>query len=105
MDIAIAIERLGLNANTYRLTQSVPPHELVSWEGPDPQPTQEELQAAWDAFEAEGGVAKVEAKFNRAQAYEAEADELYMQYERGEVEKAVWTAKVAEIKQRYPYPA
>ena len=47
MDINHCIDHLGLNRNTYRLTQSNPPHEFVSWDGPDPQPTQEELEAAW----------------------------------------------------------
>ena len=47
MDINHCIDYLGLNRNTYRLTKSNPPHEFVSWDGPDPQPTQEELEAAW----------------------------------------------------------
>ena len=49
MDIALAIAHLGLNErNYYRLTQSVPPHSIVEWDGPDPQPTEAELQAAYD---------------------------------------------------------
>ena len=47
MDINHCIDHLGLNRNTYRLTQSNPPHEFIAWDGPDPQPTQEELEAAW----------------------------------------------------------
>ena len=49
MDINACIHHLGLNANRYRLTQSPPPHEFISWheDNPDPQPTQEELEAAW----------------------------------------------------------
>ena len=47
MDINHCIDHLGLNRNTYRLTQSVPPHEFISWDGPDPQPTQKELEVAW----------------------------------------------------------
>ena len=47
MDINHCIDHLGLNRNTYRLTQSKPPHEFVSWDGPDAQPTQEELETAW----------------------------------------------------------
>ena len=47
MDISHCIDHLGLNRNTYRLTQSVPPHEFIAWDGPDPQPTQEELEVAW----------------------------------------------------------
>ena len=49
MDINLAIEQLGLNANYYKLTQSVPPHSIVEWNGPDNQPTEAELQAAYDA--------------------------------------------------------
>ena len=49
MDINIAIDHLGLNANSYKLTQSVPPHSIVEWSGPDAQPTEAELQAAYDA--------------------------------------------------------
>jgi len=103
IDIHVAIERLGLSSNSYRLSSSIPPHTITAWYGPDARPTDAELQTAWDAYEAEGGVAKEEAKRNRALAYVAESDEIYMQYERGEVAKSVWTAKVAEIKARFPY--
>ena len=51
MDITMCIDHLGLNRNTYRLTQSNPPHEFISWDGPDPQPTQEELETAWVAIQ------------------------------------------------------
>ena len=47
MDINHCIDHLGLNRNSYRLTQSTPPHEFIAWDGPDPQPTQEELEVAW----------------------------------------------------------
>ena len=103
MDISVAIERLGLNANEYTLSQSVPPHTITSWSGSDAQPTDAELQAAWDAYEAEGGYAKEEAKLNRKYAYLEEADPLFYKWKRGEVAKAVWTAKIAEIKTRFPY--
>jgi len=49
MDINLAIDHLGLNATRYKLTQSVPPRSIVDWNGPDPQPTEAELQAAYDA--------------------------------------------------------
>ena len=49
MDINVAIDHLGLNANSYKLSQSVPPHSIVSWDGPDAEPTEAELQAAYDA--------------------------------------------------------
>ena len=103
MDIAIAIERLGLNANQYTLSQSVPPHTITSWGGPDAQPSESELQAAWDAYQAEGGYAKEEAQIQRRMAYVVESDPLFYKWKRGEILKAVWTDKVAEIKARYPY--
>ena len=104
MDINIAIDHLGLNANRYKLTQSVPPHSIVEWNGPDAQPTEAELQAAWDAYQAEGGTEKIEAKENRAAAYRSEADPLFFKAQRGEATTDEWTAKVAEIKARFPYP-
>ena len=50
MDINICVDVLELNANTYRLTQSPPPHEIIEWLGPDPQPTEAELEAAWSQY-------------------------------------------------------
>ena len=64
MDINRCIDNLGLNRNSYRLTQSNPPHEFISWDGPDPQPTQEELQVAWVEAQ-EASAAEDAAKDNR----------------------------------------
>ncbi len=47
MDINHCIDHLGLNRNSYSLNKSNPPHEFIRWGGPDPQPTQEELEVAW----------------------------------------------------------
>ena len=38
----------------------------------------------------------------REAAYRQEADPLGMQVMRGDIDKAVWLEKIAEIKQRYP---
>ena len=103
MDIALAIAHLGLNErNYYRLTQSVPPHSIVEWNGPDAQPTEAELQAAYDA--AVPLAQRREAEANRASAYRLEADPLFFKAQRGEATTDEWTAKVAEIKARFPYP-
>ncbi len=55
IDINIAIDRLGLNRNRYMLSSSVPPHVIVEWdkENPDPQPSVEDLQVAWEAYNAQ----------------------------------------------------
>ena len=46
-----------------------------------------------------------QAKASRAAAYRSEADPLFFKAQRGEATTDEWTAKVAEIKARFPYPA
>lgn len=53
MDINLIIDRLGLNNNSYSLNRSNPPHEIVRWDGPSTQPTQEELESAWAEIQAD----------------------------------------------------
>jgi len=53
MDINQCIDQLGLNINTYILDKSDPPHKIIEWTGSDPQPTQSELETAWEEIEAE----------------------------------------------------
>ena len=45
-----------------------------------------------------------QAEDNRASAYRSEADPLFFKAQRGEATTDEWTAKVAEIKARFPYP-
>ena len=65
MDINIALYHLGLNANSYRLTESVPPHSIVEWNGPDAQPTEAELQAAYDTAVVNVALADLRSKRNQ----------------------------------------
>jgi len=50
IDYALCIDLLGLNANQFKLTQSVPPHTITYWDGPDPQPTEAECKEVWDVY-------------------------------------------------------
>ena len=45
-----------------------------------------------------------EAKASRANAYAQEADPLFFKAQRGEATTEEWEAKVAEIRNRFPYP-
>jgi len=65
VDINLAIDHLGLNANSYKLTQSVPPHSIVEWNGPDAQPTEAELQAAYDTAVVNVALADLRSKRNQ----------------------------------------
>lgn len=46
IDLNLCIYHINSLAR-YRLSSSVPPHEIIEWRGPGPQPTQTELEAAW----------------------------------------------------------
>lgn len=45
-----------------------------------------------------------EMEVARAEAYRTESDPIFFMSQRGEATMEEWTAKVAEIKARYPYP-
>ena len=75
MDINHCIDHLGLNRNTYRLNKSDPPHEFLAWDGPDPQPTQEELEVAWVEAQQVAD-ADVAAKANRLASTKSKLEAL-----------------------------
>jgi|TARA_B100000282_G_C31727567_1_gene489244 hypothetical protein len=51
MDIQMALQELGLvKSNEYTITQSNAPNAIDKWFGPDPQPTEDELNTAWASF-------------------------------------------------------
>jgi hypothetical protein len=67
--------------------------------------TAEEIaeREAW-ARDVLPGLERKQAEANRAAAYRSEADPLFFKAQRGEATTDEWTAKVAEIKARFPYP-
>ena len=50
------------------------------------------------------GLLRQQAEQSRVNAYRSEADPLFFKAQRGEATTDEWTAKVAEIKARFPYP-
>ena len=75
MDINHCIDHLGLNRNSYSLNKSNPPHEFIRWDGPDPQPTQEELEVAWVEAQQVASEAAIE-KSNRQDSVKAKLEAL-----------------------------
>ena len=98
MDIHACIDYLGLNANQYKLDQSVPPHVIVEWNGNDPQPTDAELEAAWVE------VQKLQYKNQRASAYPSLAEQLDMQYHDKINGTTTWDDAIQAVKDKYPKP-
>jgi len=106
MDINICINRLGLNGNRYRLNQSNPPHYFIEWSGSDPQPTEAELQSAWDSYVAEQ--AATQYKRDRAAEYPS-IEALVVALWEGVVEERMAAVTALEtirqqVKARYPKP-
>ena len=67
--------------------------------------TAEEI-AEREAYERDvlPGLLRQQVEQARAAAYQLEADPLFFKAQRGEATTDEWTAKVAEIKARFPYP-
>lgn len=74
---------------------------ILSWNG-SPQPTDEIIQAAWEASGKEQGATDAVNRKMRKVAFMEEADPLFFQVQRGEVEQSVYDAKVAAIRAKYP---
>ena len=106
MDINICINRLGLNGNRYRLNQSNPPHYFIEWSGSDPQPTEAELQSAWDSYVAEQPATQYQR--DRQAEYQS-IDELIVALWEGVVEERMASVTALEadrqaVKTKYPKP-
>ena len=85
------MNKLIINAQTGEVTQTTLTAEEV---------------AQREAYERDvlPGVLRQQAEQDRAAAYRSEADPLFFKAQRGEATTDEWTAKVAEIKARFPYP-
>ena len=99
MDINICIDKLGLNANRYRLNQSNTPHEIIEWDSDNPntQPTQAELESAWTEYQAEQDSTQYQR--DRATDYPAIADQLDDIFHNG---IDGWKATIQLTKDKYP---
>ena len=98
-DIALALIQLGKSEkNRVRLSQSVPPHEILEWDSdnPDSQPTDDELNAAYTDWKA-----AEEYKINRAKEYPNIVDQLDDIYHNG---IDGWKTTIKTIKDKYPKP-
>jgi hypothetical protein len=84
----------SINANDY---------EQLVWDGPDPVPTQAELDAAWPQVQYDRDHAQVEAQ--RRVRYQDETDGMFFAAQRENGDLTGWVAAVDQIKADLPYPA
>jgi hypothetical protein len=73
---------------------------IVAFDGGE-VPTLKELEAVWPKVQARRHNERM--RVLRQAAFAAEADPLFLKWQAKEVEKKVWSAKRAEIRERYPY--
>jgi hypothetical protein len=67
---------------------------------PEEETARDAEEKAWEDGAEARATARVQA--NRRNAYQAEADHLFFEEQRGEVAAGTWAAKVDEIKARFP---
>lgn len=67
-----------------------------AWVVVDPEPVPEPIEPLPPT--------KADLQASRQFAYASESDPIFFMAQRGEATMEEWTAKVAEIKARYPYP-
>ena len=94
VDIHIAIEKLGKNKSKYELTQSIPPHSITTWSGPDARPTDAEINQAWTDWKAQD-----QYKDKRKPEYPSVVDQLDDIYHNG---IDAWKATIKATKDKYP---
>ena len=97
VDIHIAIEKLGKNNNEYELTQSIPPHSITTWSGPDARPTDAEINQAWTNWKAQD-------QYKDKRVYPSIADQLDMQYWDKKNGTTTWVDAIAKVKSDNPKP-
>jgi hypothetical protein len=100
MDIAMILHKIRPESS-WSISENK--YESLQWHDKTPKPTYGEVLEAWAEVEVE--VANERASILRQKAYQKESDPLFFEYQRGNIEKEDWLAKVEEIKQRYPYTA
>jgi hypothetical protein len=101
MDVAMILNKIrpgavwSMNDNRY---------ERLEWFDKNyEKPSYSEVESAWQKLEAELEIQKIQGL--RREAYQVESDPLFFEYQRGDIDKAVWLDKVQEIKDRFPYSA
>lgn len=100
MDIARVLQKIRPNA-VWSLNENK--FEKLSWKDESSKPSYQEVVDAWADIEQE--IENERIKNLRKQAYQEESDPLFFEYQRGDIEKSEWLAKVQEIKDRFPLTA
>lgn len=98
MDIALILNKIRPGA-AWSLAENR--YETLEWKDSSKKPTYQEVLDAWESVQVEVDKENVQ-KLRRA-AYQAEADPIFFEFQRGDATEQDWLDKISEIKLRYPY--
>ena len=105
MDVAICLNRLGVKPEILSLNQAHAPNHIIRWIGGDTQPTEAELEAAWQEHLAEQAATQYQR--NRQPEYPdlaVLADALYWSNQGDNTKLNEYYAACAAVKAKYPKP-
>lgn len=74
----------------------------LTWLSDTPKPTKKTLEALWPEVKYEVAYERVEQ--TRQRAYQASADPLFFEYQRGDATEQEWLDAVQAVKDAHPYP-
>ena len=97
VDIPSALEKLGKKPEFLNIAPSNPPHNIISWEGGDTRPTDDEINAAWTAWKKEEG-----HKITRENKYPSVQEQLDLQYWDQVNGTTKWKEAIAKVKADNP---
>jgi len=75
----------------------------LTWLSDAPKPTKKALEALWPEVQYETAYARVEQA--RLAEYQATADPLFFEFQRGDVTEQAWLDAVQTVKDANPYPS
>ena len=100
-DITVALIQLGKSEkNHVRLSQSIPPHEIIEWDSsnPDSQPTDDEINTAYTAW-------KNANEYKQNRSYPSWQEQMDMQYWDSVNGTTTWKDAIAKVKSDNPKPS
>jgi len=97
VDIHMALEKLGKKPENLNISPPLPPQNIITWEGGDPRPTDDEINAAWIAWKNED-----QYKFKRRDQYPDLKEQLDLLYWDKKNGTNKWTEAIDKVKTDYP---
>tara|TARA_R100001082_G_scaffold9001_1_gene5191 strand:- start:737 stop:1054 length:318 start_codon:yes stop_codon:yes gene_type:complete len=99
VDIPLAIEKLGLSKNEYKLSSSLPPHNIVEWTGSDSRPSDDQINTAWTNWKSQD-----KYKGDREASYPSWKDQLDQLYWDKKNGTNKWVEAIDKVKSDNPKP-